>query len=183
MVYVFLYGIYHLSAQTKTEQYLSHKITLHENNEVIIASVIPCSVRNPLTDRNYYWSRGNQINKTQGGFSGKLLNGDYNVFYENKNLKESGIYKKGLKSGTWKYWNPEGRLTNKTNFKDGFKHGLEATYDSLGNVKEKIMYFYGQYHGERVKFLGDSVDVKYYKHGIVEPQTTGKRKKISFLHL
>ena len=38
---------------------------------------------------------------TQGGYNGRLLNGDFRVFYPNKNLKENGNYQFGLKEGTW----------------------------------------------------------------------------------
>lgn len=61
-------------------------------------------------DRTYYWYEAGIIHATQGGFSGKLLNGSYDQYYRDKSLKEQGTFRKGLKDGTWKNWNRDGSL-------------------------------------------------------------------------
>jgi hypothetical protein len=58
----------------------------------------------------YYWYSANQVHSTQGGYSGQLLNGLYTEYYRNKNLKEQGVFWRGLKDGVWKTWNQDGTL-------------------------------------------------------------------------
>lgn len=168
------------SGQVKADDYFSHTVTIHQENDVIVASVIPCKVNKPLVDRNYYWLSGNRINKTQGGFSGKLLNGAYKAFYEHKNLKESGSYRNGLQSGLWKYWNQDGVLLRTVHFADGFKQGLETIYDSIGNVNEQRMYNEGKYHGKLLKLNGDSIVTEKYKNGVMQIPAPVKKKKFLF---
>src|SRR5688500_101 len=95
---------YYRNLATKTYQvtvtYPEHKITAHikpVKNQI-----------NPSADRYYYWYSANQINTTQGGFSGSLLNGLYSDFYRNKNLKEKGEFDHGLKTGEWMAWYDNG---------------------------------------------------------------------------
>lgn len=73
------------------------------------------------SDRFYYWYSANMIHSTQGGFSGRLLNGLYAEYYLNKNLKEQGTFKKGLKDGVWKKWKEDGTLNNTTTWKNGLE--------------------------------------------------------------
>ena len=68
---------------------------------------------------NYYWYDANQIHMTQGGFSGKLLDGLYAAYYRNKNLEEQGNFKKGLKTGIWKKWRADGSLESTTQWNHG----------------------------------------------------------------
>src|SRR5665213_873220 len=72
-------------------------------------------------DRYYFWYLHNIIHSTQGGYSGQLLNGHYTAFYPDKNLKEEGDFKTGLKDGVWKTWNPKGDLTSVTNWDEGIQ--------------------------------------------------------------
>jgi antitoxin component YwqK of YwqJK toxin-antitoxin module len=48
-----------------------------------------------------------------------LLNGHYIAFYPDKNLKEEGNFKTGLKDGVWKTWNRKGDLTGVTTLDEG----------------------------------------------------------------
>jgi antitoxin component YwqK of YwqJK toxin-antitoxin module len=70
-------------------------------------------------DRYYFWYLKNIIHSTQGGYNGQLLNGHYVAFYPDKNLKEQGNFKTGLKDGEWKTWNPKGDLTGITEWNEG----------------------------------------------------------------
>jgi hypothetical protein len=67
----------------------------------------------------YFWYAANTIHSTQGGFSGTLLDGGYTEYYLNKNLKEQGSFKRGLKNGTWKNWNEDGTLIQTIIWKNG----------------------------------------------------------------
>ena len=111
----------------------------------------------------YYWVSNDSIYKTQGNFSGKLLHGNYMIFYPSGQLKTKGCFHFGLKDGEWMYWNiygtlqktenwkaglkdgetkiynVEGRLISVTNFKEGLKHGWAINYDNT-EIREKIRF-------------------------------------------
>jgi len=98
------------------------QIRIVDSTQEIRADVLPFK-KDPKVknDRYYYWYLNNVIHSTQGGYNGQLLNGHYISFYPDKNLKEEGDFKTGLKDGVWKTWNPKGDLTNVTNWNDGIQ--------------------------------------------------------------
>ncbi len=97
-----------------------NKVRIAEDDKTILAEIISVN-SNPKAKPGlfYYWYTANSIHVTQGGFSGKLLNGTYTEFYLNKNLEEQGNFKKGLKNGVWKRWNEDGTLDRVTEWKNG----------------------------------------------------------------
>src|SRR5258708_1659280 len=98
-----------------------NKVRIIESDKTIVAEIYPAGSKpNIKTDLYYFWYSANMIHATQGGFSGSLLNGQYTAYYLNKNLKEQGSFKKGLKNGVWKTWNEDGTLNQASTWKDGF---------------------------------------------------------------
>ncbi len=96
------------------------KVHLTESDKVIVAEIAPIS--NPPKAKSnlyYHWYSANAIYQTQGGYSGTLLNGLYTEFYLNKNLKEQGFFKNGLKNKVWKSWNEDGTLSQSVVWKNG----------------------------------------------------------------
>jgi len=104
----------------KMPDYGMDKIRIVEKDKVIQVEIKPGD-NNPKTksDRFYYWYSANAIHATQGGFSGKLLNGLYNEYYLDKNIKQQGFFKNGLKDGVWKTWKEDGTLAALSNWKNG----------------------------------------------------------------
>ena len=97
-----------------------NKVRIIEADKTILAEMNPISsAPSPKTNLFYYWYNANTIHSTQGGFSGTLLNGQYTEYFLNKNLKEQGIFKKGLKNGVWKSWNEDGTLSQGITWKNG----------------------------------------------------------------
>jgi len=93
-----------------------------DTTQEIRADVLPYKSDPKIkNDRYYYWYFNNIIHSTQGGFNGQLLNGHYISFYPDKNLKEEGYFKTGLKDGVWKTWNQKGDLTNVTTWNQGIE--------------------------------------------------------------
>jgi antitoxin component YwqK of YwqJK toxin-antitoxin module len=92
------------------------------------------------TDRQYYWYSGNTVHATQGGFSGRLLNGLYEEYYLNKNLKEMGNFKSGLRDGIWRNWNENGTLLEFYTWKKGIRSGKYSLFDEHGNIKQSGAY-------------------------------------------
>ncbi len=96
------------------------KVRIPQPDKTIVAEVNDVSsIPSPKSNLIYYWYYANSIHSTQGGFSGKLLDGQYSEFYPSKNLKEQGFFKKGLKQGVWKSWNEDGTLKEQTKWKNG----------------------------------------------------------------
>lgn len=176
---IFLLGVFSLlsvnvvNAQKGVEKFLTPKVMINELDRTIVAYVKPVKEVSVDTDKHYYWVSSNQINSTQGGYSGKLLNGSYQEFYINKNLKESGYLDKGLKTGLWKRWNQNGNLNDDYTWSDGNKHGIYHKYDSLGNVKETGKYKNNLLTGKQWLYTAEGVKLIRYKHGKVI-----ERKKI-----
>lgn len=133
--------------------YVLDKIRITEPEQTIVAELLPVS-SNIAANANlhYYWYSANAIHETQGGYSGHLLNGLYSVFYLNKNLKEQGHFRKGLKNGIWRNWKEDGSLATTTTWKRGLEitekrpsfckrlpllHKKAKATDSVSKVKEQ----------------------------------------------
>ncbi len=89
-------------------------------------------------DRFYYWYKAQHVLSTQGGASGLLLNGEFEAFYDTKQLSRKGHFTKGLKDKEWLYWRPDGTLIKTENWKKGKLTGVEKHYDLQGEVVQVI---------------------------------------------
>ncbi|AMR33713.1 hypothetical protein A0256_20890 [Mucilaginibacter sp. PAMC 26640] len=147
----------------------ANRVRINEADKTILFDVDPVD---NLSDMDfgltYYWYASNQIHTTQGGFSGKLLNGHYTEFYLNKGLKEQGTFKKGLKQGLWKEWAETGQLVQSVTWKKGIKSGEFRSYDTNGKVEQQGTFANNVLNGVLYKNHGkDSVDMQYYRNGVV----------------
>jgi antitoxin component YwqK of YwqJK toxin-antitoxin module len=99
-----------------------NQIRIVDTSQEIRADILPFKTDPKIkNDRYYFWYLNNVIHSTQGGYNGQLLNGHYIAFYPDKNLKEEGNFKRGLKDGEWKIWNPKGDLTGVANWNEGIE--------------------------------------------------------------
>ena len=152
----------------KVRMYLSDKSVLAEINPVK-------NIGNIFTDRIYYWYGTNQINLTQGGYSGRLLNGIYLEYFLNKNIKISGYYDNGLKEGIWKSWDSDGILIDYYTWKKGQRNGNFKLFNGHGKIKEIGIYKDNLLEGWKKNYKSsDSVEVTYYKRGSI---VNGKNSK------
>lgn len=145
----------------------AYEVTITNPEHKITAQIKPVRRQiSPASKAYYYWYAANQVNATQGGFSGSLLNGLYSEFYRNKNLKERGEFLNGLKTGEWAAWSANGRLKEQTNWRSGLKKGRFSKYDATGNLIEVGRYRGDQLNGKLTRWVdGDSVIISYYKDG------------------
>lgn len=96
------------------------KVRIVEADKIVQAELKPSNSTPHIKKELFYtWYSANAIYTTQGGYSGRLLNGMYNEFYPNKSLKTQGLYKNGLKTGAWKNWKEDGSLVEQVNWKNG----------------------------------------------------------------
>lgn len=116
---VFCFFTYAASAQ-QLPDYGLDKVRINEAGQTIVAELASVSAGPTAKPAlHYFWYNSGAIHETQGGYSGRLLNGQYTAFYLNKNLKEQGSFKKGLKDGTWKNWREDGSLLATVTWKHG----------------------------------------------------------------
>ena len=154
-----------ITAQKLPEMY-QYRVRILDEDGIIQAEVKPVNgVRDLNSNLKYAWYASNRINFTQGGFSGKLLNGYYSEYYKDRSLRVQGAYTSGLKNGTWKAWDHKGNLIERLNWKDGLKNGIFQTFDTVGKLKEEGTYKKNLLHGVLKKYKGDSVEVVLYKNG------------------
>ena len=90
-------------------------------------------------DKFYFWYKAQHVISTQGGSSGLLLNGNFESFYEKKQLSKKGKFRKGLKSGEWLYWRKDGTLRITETWSNG-EMKIRTLYDQIGTEKEKITF-------------------------------------------
>ncbi|MFN6945503.1 MAG: toxin-antitoxin system YwqK family antitoxin [Cytophagaceae bacterium] len=127
-------------------------------------------------DKFYYWYGARDIKRTRGGYSGKLLHGIYAEYYHNKNLKEKGRIKYGLKQGTWKSWHRNGEYNEVSHWKNGMKCGRYVMYSENGFLKESGKFKKGRQVGVIRIYTNGKVSEKVrYKRGL--PKTKKIRAK------
>ena len=158
-------------AQGVIDAYLTHRVTLNQADQDIVTYVKPVRLKHLQAAQQYHWFAKGQISSTQGGYSGKLLNGPNQAFYANKSLKESGHFAAGLKVGSWKSWTDSGLLREDYTWSAGKKAGSYVLYDSLGKVAEKGTYRRDLLHGKQYQCIAEVRTVRYYKNGkMTEPK-------------
>lgn len=127
----------------------SRVMMLHEGSLTIYFSLYPSkSVMKPKEELYYYWFQSNGIHKTQGNYSGRLLDGLYSVYDLEGNLIEKGMFEKGLKQGPWVNWNTNGSRHFVYTFKDGLKQGKYYAYDTAGILKKEYRFRRNRLHGK-----------------------------------
>ena len=155
------------SAQSYLPEYVQHRNTVNYSDHYITFFVRPLKEDIiPDPQRRYYWYSANDVRSTQGGFSGKLLNGPYSDFYKNKQLKEQGNFIAGLKTGNWRSWMDNGVLKEDSRWRKGLQSGPSLKYDNSGRLTSRARYSNGRLHGKNILHEGaDSTRVVHYKRG------------------
>lgn len=171
-----IFGLVLFASAQNTKSYFdanAYHHTINYDDHKIVFQVIPAdqAVGEIDLDKKYTWYSSNQIRITQGGFSGKLLHGGYSDYYLNKNLREQGLYYKGLKTGLWKNWLENGILESTVTYAAGVATGRFKKYDASGQLSEEGKYSNGVVNGRLKKYVGkDSVQLVKYKDGKIVPQ-------------
>ncbi len=154
----------------KLPDFGTNRIRISADDRIIQAELLPLnSDPQAETDQLYYWYSSNKIHTTQGGYSGRLLNGHYIEYFLNKNIKEEGVFKKGLKDGVWKVWDESGTLQQSITWKGGVKQGNFVTFDKKGAIKQQGKYSKNLLMGTVTTFdtAGKATAAKYKEGKIV----------------
>lgn len=144
------------------------KVRIVSGDRVIQADIKPTKdALEADPEKLYYWYSANVIHTTQGGFSGRLLNGDYREYYANKNLRELGEFNNGLKEDIWKSWTENGVLTQLYTWKRGIKSGAFSIYEETGKPSQMGTYRNNQLNGKLTKiYKAGGTTVTWYKNGV-----------------
>lgn len=158
----------YLMAQ-KMPDYGFDRVRITQEDKVLQFETLPVKGHPiPKPELWYFWYSANRIQNTQGGYSGKPLNGDYHSYYLNKNMMEAGSFHNGLKNGTWKSWTPEGALRETITWKDGILTGEFQKYDDAGKLRLAGRYKNGLMNGPVRSLTGkDSTVTTWYKAGTI----------------
>lgn len=179
---VFLFISYSGYSQWEYKKFFSNKISTTSSGEKIDASVWGDSRRiKTCPELQYSWFSAGKVITTQGGYSGRLLNGPYMKYYSNKNLKEQGMYYKGIRDGRWTMWNANGSLNSITEWKKGLRHGNFFIFDSTGLLLRKGKYRKDKLYGSVYDMsVPDTITSVYYKRGkpIVRKSPFAKIEKL-----
>jgi hypothetical protein len=115
----------------------------------------------------YYWYASNKIIQTKGSYDGKLLSGSYSSFYLSGNLKEKGIFKKGLKNDEWITWNKDGQINEINTWKNGVKNGICKKFDVNGNLISVAGFKNDQLNGCQTTYTDGKISSqKKFKNGV-----------------
>lgn len=88
-------------------------------------------------EETYFWFKSQKVMTTQGGASGLLLDGIYEEFYPNNQLKVKGYFKKGVKHNAWKFWDESGNLVKIVEWRKGRRIKDAEEYNSSGELIKK----------------------------------------------
>jgi hypothetical protein len=167
LVFIFLFIVHSAVAQHMPD-YGLNRVRITDADRTLLIETLPVTSGPKVSPfRSYFWYSANVVHSTQGGFSGKLLNGAYHEFYINKNLKEEGSFKSGLKDGLWKNWSETGVLLQAIKWKNGIRNGKFSLFDDQGKLTRTGTYKDDLYQGKIRSFEKDSVSTTIYSKGKV----------------
>lgn len=132
---------------------------------------------NPKNHKTYYWFKGGLIHNAQGGLAGELLDGKFIKMYHSNQLAEQGSFKKGLKTGLWKTWYPNGKMETAQKWSNGIRSGKFYHYDPNGGIMETGSFKSDKKHGTWIDYV--KKDTLIYKKGeflMIEPKLSKKEK-------
>jgi antitoxin component YwqK of YwqJK toxin-antitoxin module len=126
-------------------------------------------------EKFYFWYKAQHVLSTQGSSSGVVLNGEFEAFYQSKQLASKGEFNKGLKQGQWLYWRKDGTLEKSERWSAGTQMGTQKFYDTSGQENESIVLR----HGKSKRKLSDSLIVtKRNSQSITVYDSIGNIKRI-----
>ena len=162
----------------------SRFVIVQSGDDYVETNVLP-KVHATTGEKNltYFWFRGNQIHSTIGAYDSNVLHGKYAAYYPNKDIKELGVFSKGLKTGVWESWYESGLRDEVITMKDGRRNGLYRKYNDQGILILEGTYKDGMLHGHLITYhLGKELLRRKYRNGeeIIEeeqPENIVPRKR------
>jgi antitoxin component YwqK of YwqJK toxin-antitoxin module len=157
----------------------SRTIVVREGNTISKATIATEKDKPILqTDLVYHFYFRGKIHSAQGSYTGNLLHGAFETYYENNSLMSQGNYYQGLKHGRWKQWYHNGNLELIETWKKGKREGEFEHYNLDGSVSKSGKYKNGQVHGKVYFFSGgDLQEVLHFENGQEKVKKQKKQKR------
>ncbi len=156
-----------VSGQVKQE-YETRQVIITYEDSIVHTGIITKQVSLKINpDLWYYWYFPDQINLNKGGYHGNLLHGPYIVFDNKKKMISAGNYDKGLKSGIWKTWYPNGNMKSLIIWNCGLLESKDIYFNPDGSIYQSIEYKHGKRNGEYLHFINDSLVHEQYKNDLL----------------
>jgi TonB family protein len=138
-----------------------------------MASYYSMAIKEDTIWRGYFFYMSNDKLHSRGFYLDKTLQtptGPYSSYDSLGHISSQGYYLKGKKYGTWKYWYPEGNLSDSVFYLGGIKH-FARSYQKNGSIQEMIdtdssgmTYMKSFWSNGNLKMEGGLVQGK--KHGL-----------------
>ena len=146
----------------------NRSITLHTENSHKLVFQVKELKSKPNYARTYYWYDARRTHISQGGYSGKVLHGQFTDYFPSQSLNKKGVFKNGYRKGVWTDWNEQGELLKWSTWKKNGETGAYTLYDGAGNLTESGTLSAGLKDGKIYEYpLSDSLPtLKYFNKGI-----------------
>lgn len=108
---------------------------------------------NPNGYNTFYYDNGGVA--SEGEFKKGVPVGLWKTYYEDGVLKAIGYKTSGLSDSTWIFYDSQGRINWKYEYKADKKNGCAQRYDSLGRLSEEFFYVNDVIEGEKQWFYPD----------------------------
>jgi antitoxin component YwqK of YwqJK toxin-antitoxin module len=96
-------------------------------------------------DYKEYYDNG-QVKQDMTLVDGKI-DGKVNLWYRSGTIKETRMFKSGLRNGLWTSYNEQGGKTGEAGYKDDLKDGPWHVWDENGILRYEMFYRAGQKSG------------------------------------
>lgn len=162
------------------EKPLTHSATTEENGRVYQYSIVyqEFSIK-AKPSVTYFWHRNGQLHSTSGDYSGNVLHGISQEFDKSGRLLEKGSYYYGVKDGTWKSWDKNGKIIRLEKWDRGYiswRKSFEGTRYILENFRKN------QLNGRKITWNNNHKEsVEHFKNGEKCSQHKGLLKSY-FVH-
>lgn len=130
--------------------------------------VPPIPIKKEAESMITYHKNGNvavKCNRVSG-----LLDGEYEIFYQNGQIYERESYKFDELNGISTTFYPNGTHKEEAVYFQGTLHGVKRTFHSNGKVKSEQTFRYGIPHGEKKEFSSEGkllVTILYYDGDVI----------------
>jgi len=167
MLIALLFPVITVAQYGKDYVLINNRVIVNYPESTVYAYVLPEKTIKKVEDHYvYYWFASNDIKRTRGAYDGKLLHGQYTEFYLNKDLKDKGKMKFGLKEGIWKSWYPNGEYKEIISYRRSKRLWYRDFYET-GALKSKGKYKNDKLHGTVKNYSPQGeVEKEKYRHGI-----------------
>ena len=181
ILFLFLSLIDKAQSSIDYDKVKSFNIVVNTENYTVKTQILKDSKDvKPNENLTYNWYSSNKLLETKGGFDGKLLHGYYKCFYLSDNLKESGEFDYGVKTGKWTSWYPNGVIREVITWKKGFKNGPYRLYNETGELVAEGHFKDDRLDGHFKTYMNGRLEnKKKYRDGneVIKPPKKERHKK------